>query len=168
MYKRQAGSYFITICVHKRKRVFGAIEDFQMHLSDIGQFAVAAWAEIPRHHPHVELDTWQVMPDHVHGILHLNADAGLADLQPDAGLGAPTSNKFGPLREQSLQLILNGYKGAVTRWSRKDGHADFRWQARFWDRVIRNERELNAAREYILANPAKWFENAANASGIWM
>ncbi|MBK8836726.1 MAG: transposase [Anaerolineae bacterium] len=163
-----AGSYFVTICSHKRKRDFGFIEDFQMNLSEIGKLADIAWAEIPRHHPHVELDTWIVMPDHVHGILHIHINNERPDLRPDSGNGAQTSNEFGPLLKGSLQAIMNSYKGAITRQCGKNGHSDFRWQARFWDRLIRNERELIAAREYIMANPAKWFENAAMTSGIWM
>ena len=41
-----SGSYFITICVHKRKQLFGSVEDFQMRLSNLGIIADAAWAEI--------------------------------------------------------------------------------------------------------------------------
>jgi REP element-mobilizing transposase RayT len=30
------------------------------------------------------------------------------------------------------------------------------WQRSFYDRIIRNERELNAIRQYIANNPAQW------------
>lgn len=30
------------------------------------------------------------------------------------------------------------------------------WQRSFYDRIIRNEEELNRIREYILYNPARW------------
>ncbi len=30
------------------------------------------------------------------------------------------------------------------------------WQRNYYERVIRNDGELNAIREYIFANPANW------------
>jgi hypothetical protein len=36
------------------------------------------------------------------------------------------------------------------------------WQRNYYDRIIRNERELNAARQYILDNPRKWAEDKHN------
>jgi len=30
------------------------------------------------------------------------------------------------------------------------------WQRNFWERVIRNEKELMMLRQYILNNPAQW------------
>lgn len=36
------------------------------------------------------------------------------------------------------------------------------WQRNYFERVIRNEHELNGIREYILNNPAKWAEDREN------
>ena len=36
------------------------------------------------------------------------------------------------------------------------------WQRNYHERVIRNERELNAIRQYIQDNPARWAEDAEN------
>jgi hypothetical protein len=41
------------------------------------------------------------------------------------------------------------------------GCTDFRWQKSFHDRIIRNERELSAAREYIINNPVNEPQNPA-------
>jgi len=30
------------------------------------------------------------------------------------------------------------------------------WQRNFYDRIIRNDQELDAARRYVRENPAKW------------
>ncbi len=40
-----------------------------MGLSNIGSIVHQCWAEIPCHYPHVTLDAFIVMPDHVYGIL---------------------------------------------------------------------------------------------------
>ena len=34
------------------------------------------------------------------------------------------------------------------------------WQKNYFDRVIRNEDELNRIREYIIYNPAKWAKDS--------
>jgi putative transposase len=36
------------------------------------------------------------------------------------------------------------------------------WQQRFHDKIIRNETMLNAIRQYIQANPARWSEASEN------
>ncbi len=39
------------------------------------------------------------------------------------------------------------------------GYLDFAWQARFYDHIIRNEKELDNDRAYIQGNPIKWMED---------
>lgn len=56
----------------------------------------------------------------------------------------------------SLGAIVRSYKAAVTRWCRANGHADFAWQPRFYDRIFRDEAALRNIRRYILYNPARW------------
>lgn len=66
------GAYFITICTKNRQHFFGKIIDKIMILNKIGLFANDFWAEIPNHFPFVELGNFQIMPNHVHGILIIN------------------------------------------------------------------------------------------------
>ncbi len=158
------GNYFVTICARDRECFFGDITNQEIALSNIGQIAHNEWLHTPTHRPYVELDVWTVMPDHFHGILHLhNVAANSTESEQQ-----PAANQFGPLKPGSLQAVINGYKGAVTRQSRKAGHGDFGWQDLYWDHVIRNERELRAIREYIIANPAKWSERVRGDPGLWM
>ncbi len=56
----------------------------------------------------------------------------------------------------SLGIIINQYKGAVTRWARQNGHAGFAWQPRFHDRIIRDAAGRDRIRWYIERNPAQW------------
>lgn len=46
-----------------------------MVLNDVGKMIISEWCSLPMHFPHVELDAFVVMPNHIHGILIL--DAGL-------------------------------------------------------------------------------------------
>ena len=66
---RSAGAYFVTICVLRGECLLGNIVDGEMQQSELGRIAAHYWQRIPRHFPHVELDEWVVMPNHLHGIL---------------------------------------------------------------------------------------------------
>jgi hypothetical protein len=66
-----------------------------------------------------------------------------------------TMSRISP-RAGSLGAIVRSYKSAVTRLVRRTARPDFAWQARFYDRVVRNERALTTIRHYIHRNPAQW------------
>jgi REP element-mobilizing transposase RayT len=68
---RWAGWYFITIVTYDRRWFFGRIKNGEMIYSPIGEIADRFWREIPDHFLHVEIDTHAVMPNHVHGIIHI-------------------------------------------------------------------------------------------------
>lgn len=59
-------------------------------------------------------------------------------------------------KKGTLSVIIRTFKAAVTTWARRNGHADFAWQSRFYDRIIRTNNELVNVRRYIEKNPAKW------------
>jgi REP element-mobilizing transposase RayT len=67
-----AGAYFITICTKNRQHFFGHVKNEEMILSPVGELAHKFWYEIPNHAHNVELGAFQVMPNHLHGILILN------------------------------------------------------------------------------------------------
>ncbi len=68
----QNGMYFITICTKNREEFCGKIEDGKMILSDTGRIMEKFWLEIPAHFSFVVLDVFQIMPNHVHGIIEIN------------------------------------------------------------------------------------------------
>ena len=74
-YSWDAG-YFVTICAKHMKHYFGRITKGKMHLSEVGILADVFWHEIKHHAPHVILDAFVVMPNHVHGIIYLNGNNG--------------------------------------------------------------------------------------------
>ena len=66
------GAYFITICCNEMKHYFGNVCDGEMILNDHGKIADELWAMIPQQFPFIELGNFQIMPNHMHGILILN------------------------------------------------------------------------------------------------
>jgi len=159
----QNGEYFITICTQHRVHYFGEIEYGKMTLSPIGMYAQSCWYEIPQHFPFVELGAFVTMPNHIHGIVIINKpeiklDGAKVEMQNFASLQKPPQppqpNKFGP-QSQNLASIVRGYKIGVTKNAHQI-HADFQWQSRFHDHIIRNDDEYQRINDYIENNPQNW------------
>ncbi len=71
----QAGAYFVTICTKDRECIFGKIVDEEMRLTQGGRIADECWRNIPTHYPHVVLNKFVIMPNHVHGDIFTGNDA---------------------------------------------------------------------------------------------
>jgi putative transposase len=67
------GFYFITICIHDRKRpLFGEVRHGAMVSTPFGEIAQAQWQAIPSRFPNVTMDEYVIMPNHIHGILQIH------------------------------------------------------------------------------------------------
>lgn len=66
-----AGAYFVTICAKDRECLFGDIAEGKMVLNDAGRMIQTVWEELPQFYPGIGIDAFQIMPNHVHGIIIL-------------------------------------------------------------------------------------------------
>jgi len=123
--------------------------------TEIGEIAFNNWESIPNLHPYVTLDEYTIMPDHVHGILSIN--------KPDKTTWE--LNKFGPQRN-NLGSIIRGYKSSVKSYA-IDNNIEFLWQSKYYDRVIRNEKEYWNIKEYIRNNPDHWYRNGEDFENLF-
>jgi REP element-mobilizing transposase RayT len=73
---RQAGA--VTICTKNKYCLFGKIKDGVVYLTALGKIAKSCWSSIPAHYPHVHLDAFIIMPDHIHGIIFIDGNIALA------------------------------------------------------------------------------------------
>lgn len=180
----RAGAYFITICTHNRECLFGQITDGEMVLNNAGRIVSVEWRNTPVLRDNIELDEFVVMPNHIHGILMINQPCGgVLQYAPtnEQTLPNPGVLPCAPANEQSLPdsgvlpyaptkfqspsktigAIIRGYKSSVTKQInivRGQPSAPV-WQRNYYERVIRDEKELNYIREYIMNNPSKWDED---------
>jgi len=81
------GAYYVTVCVNERGCVFGNVRNGEMGLNECGKIADKCWNEIPEHFPHVALDEYIVMLNHVHGIINIRR--GTACRAPTTMLWVP-------------------------------------------------------------------------------
>lgn len=63
------GAYFITICTKEMQHFFGEVVDKKMILNSAGLLAEEYLIEILKQFPYVEFGNFQIMPNHMHGIL---------------------------------------------------------------------------------------------------
>ncbi len=147
----QAGAYFVTVCTWQRTHLFGEIVSGRVELSSRGQVVQEEWLRSTRIRPEIELDSFVVMPNHLHGILCLG------------GQGVPASS--GVSRSErphracgSLGSVIAGFKQAVTLRVRRtqEAYGQRLWQRNYYEHVIRTVAELSAARRYIEENPLRW------------
>ena len=140
------GYYFITICTKERKHYFGEIINHEMKLSNIGKITKQYWLEIPRHFSFVELDEFMVMPNHIHGIVIINNvhNGRCRDVINHVSTGDINKNiysKITPMNKHSLGKIIRWFKGRTTFEIRKIKIIFF-WQSRFYDHIIRSDKEF--------------------------
>jgi putative transposase len=84
-------------------------------------------------------------------------------LYQNANINRAQKNKFGP-QQDNLASIIRGFKSKACINIRMQVHSGFKWQPRFFDHIIRTEKELNRIRAYIVNNPRKWYHDR-NYSG---
>ncbi|MDR2173466.1 MAG: hypothetical protein LBE32_04600 [Burkholderiales bacterium] len=83
----QVGAYFVTICAQDRACLFGEIMDGDMRLNEAGHMVTSQWNVQTDRFPTVRLDTFIVMPNHIHGILWIESDTrGSTQASVGAGL----------------------------------------------------------------------------------
>jgi putative transposase len=176
------GAYFVTLCTQNRECLF----DDPVLRAVVETY----WQAIPRYTPHVVLDAWVVMPNHIHGIIII--------MERPAILGARHSTRM-PLSVQepasseihtamqnqssnalplpqpiahgalpgSLGAIVGSFKSVTARRINRIRHTPGMdvWQRNYYEHIIRNEQALQRIREYIVNNPLRWgldIENPAN------
>jgi REP element-mobilizing transposase RayT len=148
---RSPGAYFVTISTKGAKPIFGRVNHESVFLNRYGNIAKTYWKEIPDHFKFIGLDEFIVMPNHVHGILWMRE-------RPNVDVGAQHA---APLREDKFQVVagslaavIRSFKSSVTRQIRQETQKPdlIVWQRNYYERVIRDQSELEATRNYIFNN----------------
>jgi putative transposase len=165
------GAYFVTVCVARRALLLGWISDGRVVENENTSIVRDCWMDLPNHYPHVSLDAFVVMPNHIHGIIFLLDSFGMGDVRTDgawagsdgawAGLKpAPTGGDAfadAGVRHGLPEIVraLKTYSARRINASRGTPGTSV-WQRGYYERIVRNERELNLTRKYIASNPHNW------------
>jgi len=142
------GAYFVTICTYKKANTFDEPR--------YREIAENTWRYIPKqqHAACVSLHDWILMPNHLHGIIVLG----------EREVVSTDSMQTKGAKSGSIASIISNYKSLVTRRINniRGTPGGKVWQRGYYERIIRNEREYDAVRAYIIANPDRWGEDPDN------
>lgn len=177
----QAGAYFVTIVTFQRAGLFGEIINGEMVLNETGKIIQKWWDDIPIHFPGVETGAFVIMPNHVHGIIIIHDRRGAVPAPFVSGgenqggnvlnnkeqggetLGGETPPL--PTKKPTLGQIVAYFKYQSTKEINAlagAGVVTKLWQRNYFERIIRNAREMDAIWRYIEANPANWAQDKDN------
>ncbi len=150
----QSGAYFITLCSNGHECLFGNVIELKMETTDLGHAVVESWEWLSRQYPYVTLDEWVVMPNHLHGIIIIDG------IEAGGSRTAPT----GVLGQKGLGSLIGAFKTVSTKRINllRNTPALAVWQRNYYEHIIRDDREMDEIREYIVNNPAKWAEDKYN------
>ena len=158
------GAYFFTVVAQDRECLFGHVEAEEMRHNPAGEMIVDAWRGLTARFPSLLLDAFVAMPNHVHGVVVLDQSDRRFSAAARSGPDGPRTPELPTLGE-----VVGAFKSTTTvHYSRQvvqNGWQPFRvrlWQRNFYERIIRNRRELDAIRQYIAENPLKWHLDQEN------
>lgn len=138
----QEGHYFITICTQGQQPLFGEIIMKEMVMNQIGKIVNDQWFQLPARFKGIQLDTFVVMPNHIHGIITI----------------------LESLPDQTIGKIIGAYKSLAANEYIKLCKANSLpveklWQRNYYEHIIRDEEDYSRIVEYIENNPLKWNED---------
>ena len=145
-------SYLVTVVVQDRLCVLGRVDQHDVRLSAAGVMVVRQWWQLGVRFQGIDVETFVVMPNHVHGLVSTHA--------------MPNPPKLGRIIGAFKSITAREYKAGA------DGgcwRAMLRglWRRGYHDHVVRDEADEARIVEYIHANPIYWAmdpNNPANSA----
>ena len=116
-------------------------------LSNYGNIVLDGIKRIPQVYSTVSIDTFVIMPDHVHLLIRIHEN-GRPILAPTIKNGDDDGRA---MLAPTVGNIVRQFKGYVTK---QIGHQI--WQKSFYDHVIRNDGDYEETIKYIYENPLCW------------
>ncbi|MGC8765127.1 MAG: transposase [Brevinematia bacterium] len=179
------GIYFITICTKDRLCLFGNIEKGEMIFSECGLIVKEEWEKSFDIRKELVCDAYVIMPNHIHAIIYIlekqkdcnvevethgqnNNTIPNDNVETHSRASLRYSNTGVSYRPpKSISSFVAGFKSITTkRINILTNTKESIWQSRFYDHIIRNKKELNAIRKYIMHNPIKWQEDQYFNGGL--
>lgn len=165
-----SGIYFVTICSHEKKHIFGRIVGTRFFASELGQIIIDHIIKLPQYY-NGDVEIWNhvVMPNHIHLVLSVGtrfiASASVCTSNNHGCLKPP---KHGEVCENNhhnsrLAIIIGAFKAGVTRTARTRRIASLPcWQSRFHEHIIRDQRAFDNIMNYVDNNVERWADDCFN------
>ena len=173
--------YFVTSCVHDMICCFGnivvgtgrdlsdndddertghdlSLQEAYMNLNEYGKIADQQWYWLAGQYPYIVLHEFIVMPNHMHGIIEINAVGTGRDLSRNNDDHKKTGHDLSlpEPKIKSLSELMGAYKMTTSKKIHLAGYDEFAWQRSFHDHIIRDEKSYERISNYIINNPNSW------------
>lgn len=137
------GWFFVTIQAAFNKTIFGAIVGERAVLNELGLAIEQTLAGLGDYYEGVTVDTFIVMPNHVHVLLKLEPIEGLP------------KNRLGEIIGRFKSYCSKLYRDLKAKGRAVDVGST-PWQRDYYDTVVAEEAIRERVRAYIRNNPRKW------------
>ena len=107
-------------------------------LSKIGELVEEQMSDLEERYKNILIDEYVIMPDHIHMIILIKNTGGAST--------SPTMND-----------VIRTYKSLTSRICKQRFGIEKLFQRSFYDHVIRNQKDYETRKKYILENPIKWY-----------
>lgn len=161
---------------------FGNIENGKMILNENGAIAYNEWVKLSERFSNLELDVFQIMPNHIHGIIVLNNVGATLAVAPNDTIAPNNENtqnngilsidavssidniRAGASPAPTLFDMVGAYKSLVANgcleiYKSRNETMGKLWQRNYYEHIIRDEQSHENISNYIINNPAKWAED---------
>ena len=141
-----SGAYFITICTLNRRCVLSRIVGRGLAPAESAEIEYTSWGKIAEkqlqllenRYPHLTIDKYVIMPNHIHAILILHGETAGASPRP------------------TVMDIICAYKSLTAKECQKRGFHQKLFQTSFYEHIIRNREDYIETAKYIHENPLRW------------
>ena len=138
--------YLVTVCTEGRRTLLGALRDADgghefpwVEPSALGLRVIAEWSEIAIEQPSIESVAFQLMPDHVHGILFVKA---------------PLPRHVGHYVSRFKAKCTAAFRG-MSVYSETKSRTVPLWEPGYNDRVLTGKGQLQDWVNYLRDNPRR-------------
>ena len=147
----QSGVYFITICSKNKRCTFGTIvgggvpDAPRTRLSPTGKIVARQLGNMIAFYPHVRIEKYVVMPNHIHLLIAIQQGPSGASRTPP-----PTSARA----SQVIPMFISTLKRLTNKTA---GHA--LWQRGYYDHIIRSPDDYNTNLALHRHQPRQWAQD---------
>jgi len=133
--KQEGGTYFFTLVTFQRQKLF--------LVPDVMRLLLDTVEHVREMHP-FEIIAYCVLPDHVHFLWQMPED------------DTNYSMRIGVIKRRFSIQFISKYGDRLQKSDSQTRRREVTiWQRRFWEHLIRDEKDLNQHIDYIHYNPVK-------------
>ena len=149
----RAGAYFITICTQNKHCLLsrivgtGVLDCPEIALTPYGKIADKYINQLNNFYQHISVDRYVIMPNHIHILLFVSPHNNLNPIENgQSRTPVPTG----------ANSVVSQFVSTFKRFCNKEYGKNL-WQSRFYDHIIRNQKDYEEHANYIHKNPVRWY-----------